>query len=176
LDFQGQTATCSQCQQRILIPKQPESKEAVAVLETGAEPAQRRKQREPDVSQEGSPLLKPFFDLFGHRPKYKPSGLGIASFVIAVALCGIEAIMGLLIFRAWSQDAQRAALMGPFEPKVAPFANCMNMLILPVALVGCGLSGAAILSQKTRDHFFSNIGLVGNGMVIVAVLYLLFLT
>jgi hypothetical protein len=52
---------------------------------------------------------------------------------------------------------------------------CLNCLSVPICLVGVGLAIAGLVAHRDRNHLFTWIGLLGNGVVILGImgLYLL---
>jgi LSD1 subclass zinc finger protein len=142
---QGHAVACSECRQRILIPPI-------------AQQSTRRQDRGPvERARELATARLPH------------SGFGIASFIIALALLGVEGIMWLVILGASARDAQPEAMfMRPHQ--TAPVFKFINLIVAPFALVGGGLGSVALLSQKANNQMFTFMGLVGNGAVVLAVI------
>jgi hypothetical protein len=105
----------------------------------------------------------------------KHSGLGIASFIIAVLVGGLDIILALVI-------ATNLANVAPRHPDnghdVAVAANlvagglsmvCLNCMSIPLCLVGVGLGLVGLITHRGQNHVFTWIGLLGNGSVILCV-------
>lgn len=103
------------------------------------------------------------------------SGLGIASFLIALLVGGMEGILALIIVRnmvaARSAEAVEIHLIAGSMSLV-----CWNFFSLPACLVGAGMALVALIAHKDRHHLFTWLGLLGNGVVILIVLGLIFLS
>jgi hypothetical protein len=103
----------------------------------------------------------------------KHSGLGIASFIIAVLVIGLDVVLGVAITvriarsssgESGVEDLRDAALSGG----IAMF--CLNCMNVPLCLVGVGLAVTGLIANRGCNHVFSWIGLLGNGVIILAVI------
>jgi len=92
----------------------------------------------------------------------KHSGLGIASFVIALSVGAWAAILVLLIVAGFA--SREAGLV------VSPLLQCMT--IVPVCLPGAALGVVGLLAQRDRAHLFTWLGLLGNIGVMLAIIAL----
>jgi predicted Zn finger-like uncharacterized protein len=117
----------------------------------------------------------------------KHSGLGIASFIIALLVGGLDVILALFIviniarsghrhadlddypaYRHTSEEYQRGYLMGKaLSGGVAMI--CLNCMSIPLCLVGAGLGLVGLIAQRDCNQVFTWIGLMGNGIVILGV-------
>ncbi len=106
------------------------------------------------------------------------SGLGIASFLIAVLVGGLDVILSLVI-------AVNIAKSAPPRPErgapPAAVANalvggmslyCLNCMSVPVCLVGVGLGIVGLVAHRDCNHVFTWIGLLANAVVILGVVAL----
>jgi hypothetical protein len=112
----------------------------------------------------------------------KHSGLGIASFVIAGLVGGLDVILAVVIATGIARSGPRRAEIVNVKANIMANAvaggvamYCMNCMSIPLCLVGVGLAVAALVSERGQYHLFTWIGLLGNGVIIVGVvgLYLL---
>jgi hypothetical protein len=112
----------------------------------------------------------------------KHSGLGAASFVIAVLVLGFDLVLGVFIwsgivnasthqpdseapaFDGSTADAKLVALVGLLE------MYCVNCMCIPLCLVGVGLAVAGLVAHRDRKHVLTWFGLFGNGAVIAGVI------
>jgi hypothetical protein len=129
--------------------------DADAVLEQDDEPAWMNKLRHSTVGD--------------HR---QHSGLGMASFLIAVLVGGMDVVLGLITVLnvagsgRHGRDIKESVVAGTIS------IACLNCLSVPVCLVGIGLAVMALVAHKNRNHLFTVIGLVVNSLVILGVLAL----
>jgi hypothetical protein len=95
------------------------------------------------------------------------SGLGIASFVITFLVGGTNIIFAVLI---------AVAIIGsPSNSTERWLAIAYGMVVMaglngygiPLCLVSIGLSLAGLIARRDRNHFFTWIGLIGGGIVIL---------
>jgi hypothetical protein len=100
------------------------------------------------------------------------SSLGIASFLVALLVGGMDVILILLtaVNVASSRDG--------FELRSLAFSGgmgfvCLNVMSIPLCLVGSGMGAVAIFTQRDKNHVFSWIGLLVNTIVIASVLGLM---
>jgi hypothetical protein len=123
-------------------------------------PPRRRRQYEHDDEDDYIPL---------RRRRKKHSGLGIGSFIIAMVVGGLDAILGLIVVLNVSGSK------GDWEVKERIVGGamgmvCFNCLSIPLCLVGVGLAVAALIAQADRKHSMTYVGLLVNALVILAVL------
>lgn len=102
------------------------------------------------------------------------SGLGMASFIIALVVGGLNLIVilgvTLSIARSGHLSELKANMLGGSMAVI-----CLNFMSVPVCLVGVGLAVVGLNAHPDRNHFFTRIGLVGNGTVVLAVIGFLIL-
>jgi hypothetical protein len=132
----------------------------------------------PEVRRRASPSgLGDFLRIRGGRPH---SGLGIASFIIALLVGGMDVLLILIVALNIASSARQA--QPPYSYGLSPGENikanalggalsvvCLNFMSVPVCLVGLGLGLVALIAHRERNQLFSWIGLLGNGVVILAV-------
>ncbi len=99
------------------------------------------------------------------QPRLKHSGLGIASFVISLAM-GVYFI--LVVFVAAVMEAATPGGMPETSPVLA-IVGLFAFLGLFGCVVGIGL-GIAGMFQKNRKRVFSILGLIINGLIVLGVL------
>lgn len=116
-----------------------------------------------------------FPDLSDEAPYYsaprKHSGLGIASFLIALLIGGLDVILALVIAvnmarSSGHKDVDRLSYQAAGGGLAMYCLNCMSV---PLCLVGFGLGLVGLIAQRDRNHVFSWMGLLGNGIVILVV-------
>ena len=128
----------------------------------------------------GSGDIDEFAQLIVHDGKsqrqIKHSGLGMASFIIAMLVGGMELILGLLAVAG-------VANSGPSKEEIVGSAVagsmamlCLTFLCLPLSLVGGGLGVVALVAHKQRNHLFTWIGVIGNGIIVLIVLGVIFIS
>lgn len=99
------------------------------------------------------------------------SGLGIASFLVALMVVGLECLVILAALRGIVMVENSVILQYLPVAKEVAFhaaigaAASRSLCILPVCLVGGGLAVAALVVHKDRRHSFTWFGLLGNGIV-----------
>lgn len=190
----GKTIKCPTCTQWLRAPEFPTKLSSVppsANQQCGIRP--------PPLPQANSPTTSPFaFDPLASDRASPPlrqhaesenldssddntvdtesnhSGLGIASFLIALVVGGLDIILAVAIAAGIAGSGPRQP--NPFQPNlhqnmlaggVAFF--CFNCMSLPLCLTGAGLGFVALVVHRNRDHVFTWIGLLGNGVVILGV-------
>jgi hypothetical protein len=125
----------------------------------------------------GSPtggLVGGLGDALRYDVRQKHSGLGIASFLIAVMVGGMDIMMAVAITTNMARSGNSGQLR---ENALAGGMSmiCLNCMSLPLCLVGAGLGVVALVAHRDQNHLFTWIGLLGNGVVIVALLGFYFL-
>ncbi len=107
------------------------------------------------------------------------SGLGMVSFLIAVLVGGLDLILAAAIATGIAglpsgpgapPDGAESSSAGRIVGEVA--RACLNCLSVPVCLVGLGLGFVGLAARRDRKHLFTWLGLVGNGVVVLAILAL----
>ena len=101
------------------------------------------------------------------------SGLGIASFLIALLVGGLDIVLTLMVVANVSRARQLFELRQNLLTGTAALL-CFNFMSLPLCLVGFGLGWVALSSHRRLNHTYSVIGLLGNGMVIALVIFVIF--
>jgi DNA-directed RNA polymerase subunit RPC12/RpoP len=97
------------------------------------------------------------------------SGLGMASFLIAVLVGGMDVVLGLIVvLNVAGSRGERGAEDSAFSGSLAMV--CLNCLSIPLCLVGVGLAVMALIAHKGRNHLMTYIGLGVNAVVILGVL------
>ena len=100
----------------------------------------------------------------------------MASFVIAFLVGGLDVILSIVIavgiakaghrqVSADYEDDVKTSMVGGGMAMV-----CLNCMSVPLCLVGVGLAVVGLVTQRDRNHLFTWIGLLGNGIVILSVL------
>jgi hypothetical protein len=108
-----------------------------------------------------------------HRPGVliqtrKHSGLGIAAFLIALLIGGLDLIVAIISATAMVGRTQvEAQAIGTAGGIALLF---LHYLSLPLCVLGAGLGLVALIAHRNRNNLFSWIGLCGNGLVIVSIL------
>jgi hypothetical protein len=106
-------------------------------------------------------------------PSRKHSGLGMASFVIALVVGGLDVILAVVISVGIARSGHRAVSVEALKAEVVSGSLamvCLNCMSLPVCLVGVGLAIVGLIGHRDRNHLFTWIGLVGNGLVVATLL------
>jgi hypothetical protein len=95
----------------------------------------------------------------------------MASFIIALVVGGLDVVLGLIIVVGLARPHRGEDVMDLKLKLVGGGVSmyCLNCLSVPLCLVGVGLSVVALIAHKDRNHLFTWIGLLGNGVVILAV-------
>jgi hypothetical protein len=99
------------------------------------------------------------------------SGLGVASFLVALTVVGLESLVILVAVRDIVRVENSAILELVPKVKDVAFSTAIgaaanrSLCMLPVCLVGGGLAVAAMVVHKDRRHSFAWLGLLGNGTV-----------
>jgi hypothetical protein len=111
----------------------------------------------------------------GTVPKH--SGLGMASFVIALLVGGLDVVLAVVIVAGIARTDARHADMQAWKERVGEqilaggmAMVCLNCMSIPLCLVGVGLALVGLIGQRGHAQLFSWIGLLGNGVVILGVL------
>jgi DNA-directed RNA polymerase subunit RPC12/RpoP len=105
----------------------------------------------------------------------KHSGLGIASFIIALLVGGLDVILAIVIATNVAKSAPRHRDYGDTtELKANIMAGgmsmvCLNCMSIPLCLVGAGLGLVGLIAHRDQNQLFTWIGLLGNGVVILGV-------
>jgi len=97
--------------------------------------------------------------------------LGIASFLIALLIGGLDVILALVIavnmaHSSGHKDADHLSLQAAGGGLALYCLNCMSV---PLCLVGFGLGLVGLITQRGCNNIFTWMGLLGNGIVILAV-------
>lgn len=103
------------------------------------------------------------------RPDSKSSGLGMASFIIAVLVGGLDVMLGLIVILNIAHSRGATETTDSFFGGALALV-CLNILSIPLCLVGVGLAIAALIAHKDRSHTMTYIGLGVNALVIFALL------
>lgn len=184
----GRKTTCPRCGQRLQIPHPPPVDNRTVLGEilpsrpAQPDPAGLHDQRDNDDNSD--PELNWLEQIgftnqtkdrddtgyTGRRGKpQKHSGLGIASFLIAVLIGGLDVLLGIVISvgiaRTESDYEFREQLLGGGRAMI-----CLNFMSIPLCLVGIGLAVVGLVSQPRRNHVFTWIGLFVNVVVILTML------
>lgn len=205
----GQKVHCPRCGQRVLIPPPIEVQNRTVLGEPMPAPAivspPPPVPREPPTnpfdfdSQDGghsgadagfSPHMRgtgsPIPGLLSSIARtagtgHEHSGLGIASFLIALLVGGLDVILALVIvigiarsasqrerdYYGYDSDSRERVVSSMVAGGAAMI--CLNCLSIPLCLVGVGLAIVGLVAHRDRNHFFTWIGLFGNGIVIFGV-------
>jgi transcription elongation factor Elf1 len=111
------------------------------------------------------------------RTPQKHSGLGIASFLIAVLVGGLDVILAVVVATNIAHSADKSPFRNP-DTRAELEANlmaggmsmiCLNCMSIPLCLVGAGLGFVGLVAHKDQNHIFTWIGLIANGVVILGV-------
>jgi hypothetical protein len=121
----------------------------------------------PSLDRHEAPLVSP-------QPRaQRHSGLGIASFLIAMLVGGLDLIL-IFIFGMRMASARGAFHEAKFDALAGGIISlyCVNCVSIPICLVGVGLGIVGLIAHTNHNHIFTRIGLFVNGMVILVVLAL----
>jgi hypothetical protein len=97
---------------------------------------------------------------------------------------GVAVAVNIANAKAWTADSRSSydpyPADGVTDLKVTVMRGfmslvCLNVVSVPLCLVGVGLAIVGLVAHGDRNHLFSWIGLFGNGAVLVGVLGLLLL-
>lgn len=102
----------------------------------------------------------------------KHSGLGIASFLIAMLVGGMDVILALVIAVNAAGSARGEAGLGHVAGQLVGGGlamYCMNLMSVPLCLVGLGMALVGLVAHRGHNHLFTWLGLLGNGVVILGV-------
>jgi hypothetical protein len=110
----------------------------------------------------------------------KHSELGIASFVIAVLVGGLDIMMAILITISIARSTappQRPGYRERTELRENVVAGgvstvCVNCMSVPLCMVGAALGLVALFVHPGYNHVFTWIGLIGNLVVILGDIFL----
>jgi hypothetical protein len=104
------------------------------------------------------------------------SGLGIASFLIALLVLGMDMILGVVIAAniAGSRAAHGADLLAGVVAGGMGLV-LLNCVSVPVCLVGLGLAVVGLVAHRAHNHLFTWLGLFGNGVVVFGLVCLFLL-
>lgn len=94
------------------------------------------------------------------------AGLGIASFLIAFLVGGLDVILAVVIATGIARTENRRTLENDMLGGVTAML-CLNCASVPLCLVGIGLGAVALIAHPNRNHLFSWMGLMGNGIVVL---------
>ncbi len=110
-----------------------------------------------------------------YRAQKKHSALGMASFIIALLVGGLDLVLAVAITSGiarsgrdnagtfgWKENLKEQIVAGSMA------MVCLNCMSLPVCLVGVGLAVVGLIAHRNRNHIFTWIGLIGNGFVVLA--------
>lgn len=176
-DRSGTTFTCPRCSTAISVPMTaplptPAPRPAPPPAPLPPPPPRRAPAPPPPVERDDSD-----FDsgdaVSNDRPRRerdsKHSGLGMASFLIAVVVGGLDIVLGLIVVLnvagSKGEPEVRGSVLGGAMALV-----CLNCLSIPACLTGVGLAIAAFVAHKDRNHLLTYIGLAVNAVVVLAVL------
>jgi DNA-directed RNA polymerase subunit RPC12/RpoP len=111
---------------------------------------------------------------FGDYPrKREHSGLGIASFLIALLVGGIDLILALVIatnIARLSRSPDLKILVAAQYFGGGLYMYAFNCTSIPLCLVGFGFGIVGLIAHKNHYHLFTWIGLLINGSVILFVI------
>jgi hypothetical protein len=96
------------------------------------------------------------------------SGYGIASFVIAVPVLGMNVLLWIMAVGMHRRDPEGGAMAA------AGSLLCCNGLACPLSLVGATLGLVGLFGQPDRRQAFTVMGLMGNGVVLLGIILLFF--
>lgn len=178
-DEVGEKAPCPKCGQRLKIPSLKQSSTNQTILANWADlppqvtpsPTAIQDHWPDQIDVEPVTHSEAFADLplVATGPKQEHSSLGIASFIIAMLIGGLDLILGFIIVLSMARAVDHQNLM--FTAASGGMSIlCLNIISIPLCLVGVGLSVVALVAHRDRNHLFSWIGLFGNGAVIFLVL------
>jgi hypothetical protein len=155
----GKTFDCINCQMSFLIPADPSE---LAPAYKKPKPVERI-QASPNVIEREyarRPVVEPIYGDEEPTDGSEHSSLGIASFMIAFFVVGMEAVMFFIsVVKSDEQDATPVILM--------IYGACMSA---PLCLIGLGLGITGLYAQADRKQTFSTIGIIGNGAMILGLL------
>lgn len=123
-----------------------------------------------DVGPEWLGALRKKWGISGSDQKH--SGLGIASFLIALMVGGLHIVLAVIVAISILHSSRREGLQAAGDTFVGGGVSlvCLNCASLPVCLVGVGLAVVALVAHKDCNHLFTWIGLLGNGVVVLGVI------
>ncbi|HEV3440631.1 MAG TPA: hypothetical protein VG122_24965 [Gemmata sp.] len=93
----------------------------------------------------------------------------MASFIIAVLVGGLDVMLGLIVILNIAHSRGATDTAGSLLSGALALV-CLNILSIPLCLVGVGLAIATLTAHKNRSHTLTYIGLTVNALVIVALL------
>src|SRR5262249_35691378 len=96
-------------------------------------------------------------------------------FLIALVVGGIELILVLIVVSNMVGAKSVESLEVRFISGSVSLL-CWNFLCLPACLLGAGMAVVALIGHKDRRHVFTLFGLLGNGIVILIVIGVIFLS
>lgn len=105
-------------------------------------------------------------DSAGALVRKEHSGLGIASFLIAFLVGGLDVILAVVIATGIARTENRRTLENDLLGGVTAMV-CFNCASVPLCIVGIGLGVVALIAHPNRNHLFSWMGLMGNGIVVL---------
>jgi hypothetical protein len=181
----GEKIACLKCGQRLQIPEpppqpRPTSKTVLAPLLDGpsksegikaAPPPLPKSPPDPASADDSSFEVPTATSTSSASPagRREHSGLGMASFIFALLVGGLDLIVGFIIVLRMASSADGPNLLFAALSGAMALA-CLNVLSIPLCLVGGGLAFVGLVAHRDRNHLFSWIGLLGNGAVIVCVI------
>jgi hypothetical protein len=175
----GKTICCTNCGATVSVPVEPILVVRVAKPESATSfmssslPRQLPASPSAGLEEDGEPGNRP-----GIGMHQKHSGLGIASFLIAVLVGGLDLILAVAIATNVARAARdRGDFAGGFDRSLetnllagGAAMFCLNCMSVPLCLVGVGLAVVALIAHKEHNHLFTWMGLFGSGVVILGVL------
>jgi hypothetical protein len=176
---------CQQCGQKILIPTPPMAAnkttlgkledEDILVIPTAitAQPLPTPPPLPPKLPPSPRRELQhedDFEDEFVQKDAapQKHSGLGIASFLIALLVVGLDIIVVMVIAMGVAGSRERGAAQAQFLSGGMALV-CLNCMSIPLCLLGGGLGLTGLIAHREQNNLFSWLGLAGNATIVLGV-------
>jgi hypothetical protein len=81
--------------------------------------------------------------------------LGIASFIIALLVGGLDVLLAVVIAAGIARSSPRSPQLREDIISGGMALVCLNCMSIPLCLVGVGLALAGLIAHQNRNHHFT---------------------
>jgi hypothetical protein len=162
----GQKLNCPKCGQRLIVPTPPQPENRTILGKLLPESAS------PLPQWMGQPSATVPKAVRTAKDEDTPhSGLGIASFLIAMLVGGLDLILLLVVaLNIATAESDNEVRLNFFSAGISLI--CLNLASVPACLVGIGMAIVALIAHRRRNHLFTILGLSFNGVVVLGLILL----